>query len=175
MNLDSSIAKSIQNDRVAQKQLYDYYKHDMFVLCKRYFNTTSDAEDALQDGFIKLFKELSQYESSRGTFKAWMSKVFVNICLEKLRKKNVFIQDYDEKALNLSCEHSVLSDLNLKEIVEMISNLPPGYRTIFNLNIIEGYTHQEISNMLNISINTSKTQLMKAKNLLKRKIELIFL
>jgi RNA polymerase sigma factor (sigma-70 family) len=164
----------IEGNRSAQKELYDSYKNAIFVLCQRYFNNIEDAQDALQDGFIKVFRDLYQFDSMKGSIYSWLKKVFVNTCLEKLRKKKLEFVNVDDVQINSYYDPEVLSTLSLKEITCLIQNMPTGYRTVFNLYVIEGFSHLEIAQMLGISESTSKTQLMKAKNFLKGKLELVF-
>ena len=168
------IKQCIHNDRVAQKELYDLYKTNMFVLCMRYFSEQEEAKDALQEGFIKVFRDLYQYDSSKGALGSWIRRVMVNTCLEKLRKNKVNFQPIDDIKNMVGYESSILSDLMIKDLTKLIQLLPIGYRTVFNLYVVEGYTHNEISEQLKISENTSKTQLMKAKNMLRNKIEAAF-
>lgn len=164
----------IEGNRVAQKELYEAYKVNLYVLCQRYFLDIEDAKDALQEGFVKVFRDLHQYDDQKGHVSSWIKKIFINTCLEKLRKKKIDfqqIQDFDQGAVY---ESGILSDLNMKDLTKMIQNLPTGYRTVFNLYVIEGFNHQEIADKLGISENTSKTQLMKAKNMLRNKLEEVF-
>lgn len=173
--MDSNkIKRCLHNDRVAQKELYDLYKTNMFVLCQMYFSDREEAKDALQDGFIKVFRDLYQYDNSKGALSSWIRKVMVNTCLEKLRKNKVNFQPIDDIQSNVGYDSNILSDLMVKDLTRLIQLLPIGYRTVFNLYVVEGYTHMEISDQLNISENTSKTQLMKAKNMLRNKIEAAF-
>jgi RNA polymerase sigma factor (sigma-70 family) len=163
----------IEGNRSAQKELYDSYKHALFVLCQRYFSNIDDAQDALQDGFIKVYRDLYQFDALKGSIYSWLKKVFINTCLEKLRKKKLDFVNVDEAQITSYYEPDVISTLGLKELTELIQSMPTGYRTVFNLYVIEGYNHSEIAQMLGISESTSKTQLMKAKFFLKGKIELV--
>lgn len=170
--MDLSVIKScLNNDRLAQKQLYECFKVRMFVLTQRYFADIEEAKDALQDGFIKVFKELHQYDASRGNLSSWVSKIFINCCLEKIRKRRISFQDLSEQELEIATHCTTEENLTLQDLTKMIQQLPIGYRTIFNMYVIEGYSHAEIGTLLNISENTSKTQLMKAKKALKIKLE----
>jgi len=160
----------IKNDRSAQKRLYESYKSRMYILCQRYFSNKEDGRDALQEGFIKVFKDLHQYDESKAALGTWMNRVFVNTCLQKIRKKKVDFQAMGSHAEKIGFESTVISDLNLKDLTKIIQLLPLGYRTVFNLYVIEGYTHKEISSQLGIAVGTSKTQLMKAKKMLRIKL-----
>lgn len=160
----------IEGNRLAQKELYEAYKVNLYVLCQRYFSDIEDAKDALQEGFVKVFRDLHQYDESKGHVSSWIKKVFINTCLEKIRKKKLDYQSLEEYEY-IPQNDGIISALHLKDLTKMVQSLPLGYRTVFNLYVIEGYNHQEIAQQLNISESTSKTQLMKAKNLLKMKLE----
>lgn len=170
--VDSRLIKNcIDGNRGAQKELYESFKVNMYVLCQRYFSDLEDAKDALQDGFVKVYRDLYQFNDEKGNIGSWVKKVFVNTCLEKLRKKKVDFYALDDRAEVVAYDSGIVSELHLRDLTKMIQLLPAGYRTVFNLYVIEGYTHQEIGEILGISDNTSKTQLMKAKNLLRIKFE----
>jgi RNA polymerase sigma-70 factor (ECF subfamily) len=173
--MDLTLIKNcINGDRKAQKVLYEKYKTKMFVLCLRYFKKREDAEDALQDGFVKVFRDLYQFDVEKGTFESWMKIILIRTCLEKLRKKSFDYSDLDDHVELASYDATPVQNLNLEYLTQMIQKLPLGYRTVFNLYVIDGYNHKEIAVLLNISESTSKTQLMKAKNMLKSKIESVF-
>jgi len=164
------ISLCIKNDREAQKRLYESYKTRMYILCQRYFSSKEDSKDALQEGFIKVFKDLHQYDASKAVLGTWMNRVFINTCLQKLRKKKVDFESMDIQTELIGFESTIMSDLQLKDLTQIIQKLPAGYRTVFNLYVIEGYNHKEISTQLGIAIGTSKTQLMKAKKMLRIKL-----
>ncbi|MBK9042344.1 MAG: sigma-70 family RNA polymerase sigma factor [Saprospiraceae bacterium] len=167
------IKQCIAGNRSAQKELYESYKVTLFVLCQRYFNNIEDANDVLQEGFVKVFRDLHQYDDNKGHLISWIKKVFINTCLEKIRKKKLLFNQISESHYEVPNDADIISDLHLKDITKMIQSLPLGYRTVFNLYVIEGFNHQEIGQQLGISESTSKTQLMKAKNMLKGKLETI--
>lgn len=167
-----AIKLCIDGNRAAQKELYESYKVNLYVLCQRYFENLEDAKDALQDGFIKVFRDLHQYDENKGHISSWIKKVFINTCLEKLRKKKIDFKQIDD--FDGAYDQGIISELNLKDLTKMIQKLPVGYRTVFNLYVIEGFNHQEIADQLGITESTSKTQLMKAKNMLRVKVEDIF-
>jgi len=160
----------VKQDRKAQKRLYEAFKTRMYILCQRYFSNKEDSKDALQEGFIKVFKDLHQYDENKAALGTWMNRVFVNTCLQKLRKKKVDFQAMGVKTEMVGFESTIISDLHLKDLTRIIQKLPIGYRTVFNLYVIEGYNHREISTQLGIAESTSKTQLMKAKKMLRIKL-----
>ena len=157
------IEKSKGGDHKAFKKLYDLFKKEMYLVAYRYMGNTHDAEDVLQQGFIKLYRDLYQYKADKGAFKYWMRRIFVNTALETLRKKKLIKVELNGYHAIDNFEDSLFDQLTTQEILQLISELPAGYRTILNLYILEGYTHSEIAKMLDISENTSKSQLHKAK------------
>jgi RNA polymerase sigma-70 factor (ECF subfamily) len=155
-----------------QQALYDKYKVNMFMVCLRYASNRAEAEDFLQDGFMQVFKDLHQFDAERGNLQAWMRRVMVNTALQHLRKKRIaFVgSDISVFANEAPYGEDIISMLSAKEIVQLIQLLPEGYKVVFNLFMIEGYSHQEIADMLGISENTSKTQLRKARLALQQKV-----
>ena len=161
-----------KGDRAAQKALFDSLSSKMFPLCIRYMGGREAAEDVLQEGFIALFSKLDSY-SGEGSFEGWARKVFVNTALMTLRKNDVMKQSEDiESARSMSgSDVSALQSISYKELMGMVAELPPGFRTVLNLFIIEGYSHKEISTMLGISEATSRSQLQRARVMLQNKIK----
>lgn len=144
----------------------------LFGVCLRYAKNHQEAEDFLQEGLIIIFRDLYQYQPT-GNFGGWLRKVMINVCLQHLRrKKKIFISDnLDGLTNNLETEENLFSRFRAKALVKMVQQLSPGYRMVFNLFVIEGYSHQEISNLLDISVGTSKSQLSRAKALLRKMLE----
>jgi len=157
------IKKSTRGDSKAFKQLYDRHAKEFFVVCMRYMSNKHDAEEVLQEGFIKLYRDLYQFDEKKGSFVPWAKRIFVNTALEQLRKKRLIKVELNGYHAIDNFEDQLFDKLGAAEIVKLIMLLPGGYRAVLNLYIIEGYTHQEISEMLDISVNTSKSQLHKAK------------
>jgi len=157
------VAKCKANNRKAQKALYQKYSSLFFSICLRYMKNATDAEDLLVESFYRIFSKINQY-SGNGSFEGWMKRIVVNECLMKLRKKNSMSLYVEiDQAYNLKEDEQIFSDINYNEIVGLLGELPAGYRTVFNLYVIEGYKHREIAEILGISINTSKSQLILAK------------
>lgn len=153
-----------------QRALYQQYHRKMFGVCLRYTDNEDDAQDILQEGFIKVFKHIKSFRS-QGSLEGWIRRIIIHTSIEHYRRNSrYFMADIDE-ARNVSLDVDVLSNLGRQEVLGLIQQLPVGYRTVFNLYVIEGYTHQEISLMLNISVGTSKSQLSRAKAILKEKIQ----
>jgi RNA polymerase sigma factor (sigma-70 family) len=151
----------------AQRQLYDCFAETMLGLCYRYTKSIKDAEDVLQEGFVKVFTNLHQYKFE-GELGGWIRSVMVRTSLNYLKRNRNYSYDlsYEEANLHPVCEENPLIILQAKELAEMIRQLPTGYQTIFNLHAIEGYTHVEIGKMLGINEGTSRSQYMRARALL---------
>jgi RNA polymerase sigma-70 factor (ECF subfamily) len=163
------IYKCQQQNAASQKLLYDLYASKMLSVCMRYISEKTEAEDILQEGFIKIFASIIHFRNE-GSFEGWMRRIFVNTALSALRVKQLKFADNIDNHLNYSkVEPSVLDKIGAQEIFEMIRTLPNGYRVVFNLFAIEGYSHKEIAEMLNITESTSRTQFLKARNALKEK------
>lgn len=166
----------LQNDATAQQELYNRYSPRMLSVCYRYAKTREDAEDMLQEGFIKVFTQIGQFET-RGSFEGWMLRIMVHTCINHLKKNKRFNENVDIiQAANISIkDDNIPSTLQAKQVVECIRTLPTGYRTVLNLYAIEGYSHKEIGILLDIEESTSRSQYTRAKNMLeniliKRKI-----
>jgi RNA polymerase sigma-70 factor (ECF subfamily) len=143
----------------------------MYAICLRYAENADDAADLLQEGFIKVFKNLQKFRGE-GSFEGWMRRVFVNTCIEHFRKK-VYLNSITENEERTIEDYSAnaLDNLAEKDIVQLIQELSPGYRTVFNLYVVEGYSHKEIGDLLQISEGTSKSQLARAKMLLQKRVK----
>jgi RNA polymerase sigma-70 factor (ECF subfamily) len=148
----------------------------MFGICLRYAKNRTDAEDILQEGFIKVFRYLKDYRGE-GAFEGWIRRIMITTSLNFYKKKNLVNKDVDPETIRLRglTHPDAVSNMAHEELLSLIQELPNGYRTVFNLNTIEGYSHKEISEILQISINTSKSQLSRAKSSLKEKISKLFL
>ncbi len=151
-----------------QKILFHKYAPTMFAVCLRYAPDYHQAEDFLQEGFIKVFNKLHQY-ANKGSFEGWLRTIFVNNSIEALRKNKKWYELFpNEKSPQLITNTNILDHLATQELLQCIQKLPDGYRTIFNLYVIEGFSHKEISKMLEISEGTSKSQLSRARIALQR-------
>jgi RNA polymerase sigma-70 factor (ECF subfamily) len=166
------IDSCIKGDRAAQKALYDRLAPRMFPLCIRYVSDRDLAEDVLQDGFVTLFTRLQDYKGE-GSFEGWARRIFVTTALMNLRKKDALKMSDDlEAARGIRTDApSQLQNLRYKDLMAMITELPPGFRTVFNMYAIEGYSHKEIGEALGISETTSRTQLSRARQWLQNKIK----
>ena len=163
------IKEAKQGSAAAQKCLFDQLAGKMLLVCRRYVKNSEDAEELLLDGFYKFFKKLSSFNyQGDAALYGWLKRIMINECLMLLRKRNVFTIVSDTAAEDIALEEDALNNLSAEEIFNLIIQLPVGYRTVFNLYEIEGMKHSEIAALLNISENTSKSQLFKAKNLLQK-------
>jgi len=160
----------IKGDRKAQQHLYDGYCGRFLAICLRYIKDRDLAEDVMIEGFMRIFEKLSQFEE-KGSFEGWMKKLIVREALMALRKnKNMMLEVTLDAQEGIQGHHYEIKDMEAGELMEMIQELPLGYRTVFNLYAIEGYTHAEISELLGISENTSKSQLSRARGVLKQQL-----
>lgn len=168
---ESELINQVQNNnRAAQKQLFDRFSPTMLSTCRQYIKDLHNAEDVMLCAFMKVFQNMNQYRND-GSFEGWIRKIMIRESLSFLRSKKEFdfIDDASQSILSVVSDQYETSN----DYQKLIDDLPKGCRYIFVLNVIEGYKHQEIAEMLNISVGTSKSQLAYAKKLLKQQIELI--
>lgn len=170
-NLPEILKACIKGDRIAQKRLYQLLADKMFGVCLRYAANEDEAKDILQDGFIKVFLNLKQF-NFKGSFEGWVRRIIVNTALEKFRDKNyLFAVNMTQSYETGDSEYDhILSELSANDLLLLISELSPQYRMVFNLYAIEGYSHKEISEIMNIKEGTSKSNLSRAREILKEKI-----
>ena len=142
------------------------------AVCRRYLGNGPDAEDTLMESFMKVFSKVETFQES-GSFEGWIRRIVVNECLMKIRKQSDVFTKNIEEAWDVGDPADALMQLRTAEIEALIAELPPGYRTIFNLYAIEGYSHDEIASLLAISSGTSKSQLSRARTMIQQKIKLI--
>lgn len=161
-----------KGDRASQKILFDRLAPRMFPLCIRYVKDRSLAEDILQDGFITLFTRIDTYKAD-GSFEGWARRIFVTTALMYLRKKDALkMSDELDTARGMKAETvSQMQNIGYKELMELVMTLPAGFRTVFNMYAIEGYSHKEIAQMLGITETTSRTQFSRARAWLQNKIK----
>ncbi len=154
-----------------QELLYQKYSSKMYGVCLRYSGNVEDANDLLQEGFIKIFKNLNKFRGD-GSFEGWIRRIFVNTSIEHFRKK-VKLYNVGEVQENTveDNEWNILDTLAEKDIIILVNELSPGYKTVFNMHVIEGYSHKEIASLLGITEGTSKSQLARAKGVLKKSLE----
>ena len=164
------IQNCIKGDRKSQKEIYERHSGKMLSVCRRYARHEMEAEDIFHDAFIKVFSNISQFHFS-GSFEGWIRRIMINTALKYISKKsfkneNIGIEDYKEDSIG----PTAFSKLSHDELLKLIDALPNGYRTVFNLYVIEGFSHKEIGVMLKIGESTSRSQLVKARRILQQKV-----
>jgi len=176
-NNDTHLIQAIlKGDKQAERMLYERYERYWFRLSLRYGKDRMEAQDIMQEGLIGIYKDLKQFDPERGKFGTWSGRVLVNAALRYL-KKNHWQQSFtelDEAAGVVDESIDITSSISAKELIEVIQQLPMGYRIVFNMFVMEGYSHKEIAKQLDIKVGTSKSQLSKAKSTLKKQIELLY-
>ncbi len=167
MTEEAILQGCLKNSPKAQKSLYEKYSGKMLAVCYRYAHNREDAEDMLQEGFIKVFSQIHTFKS-QGAFEGWIRRIIIHTCINNLKKNKKFKESVDlihANSLQIR-EDTIPSILQAKQVVECIRLLPIGYRTVLNLYAIEGFTHKEISDMLDIEESTSRSQYTRAKAML---------
>jgi RNA polymerase sigma-70 factor (ECF subfamily) len=167
MTEEAILKGCLQNEPAAQRELYNRYSPKMLSVCYRFAHNREDAEDMLQEGFIKIFSQMHTF-GNRGAFEGWIRRIIVHTCINILKKNKKFNESVDiiHATGAMVREESVPSIVQAKQIVECIRMLPIGYRTVLNLYAIEGYSHREIGMMLDIEESTSRSQYTRAKAML---------
>ena len=167
MTEQAILAGCLQNDAAAQRELYNRYSPKMLAVCYRFAHSREDAEDMLQEGFIKVFTQIQTFQN-KGAFEGWIRRIIVHTCINFLKKYKKFSDNIDlAYATYLQVkEETMPSIMQAKQVVECIRLLPVGYRTVLNLYAIEGYNHKEISEMLDIEESTSRSQYTRARVML---------
>jgi RNA polymerase sigma-70 factor (ECF subfamily) len=169
---ESDIIKGcLLKDRKMQEMLYSRFSSKMYAVCLRYCKDAEAAQDLLQDGFVKIFNNLDKFRGE-GSFEGWVRRIFVNTSIEHFRRsvKNYTVSDTENVVIE-DTSLSALDNLAERDIINLIQELSPGYRQVFNMYVIEGYSHKDIGDILGISEGTSKSQLARAKGILKKRVE----
>ena len=167
MTEEQMLAGTLKNNAAAQEVLYDRYSPRMLAVCYRFAKSREDAEDMLQEGFIKIYTQLHQYRNE-GALEGWIRRIIVHTCINVLKKNKKFFETVDLIHANAfhTKDDMVPSIIQAKQVVECIRMLPLGYKTVLNLYAIEGYSHKEIGKMLDIEESTSRSQYTRAKAML---------
>ncbi|MDY7394651.1 sigma-70 family RNA polymerase sigma factor [Aureibaculum sp. 2210JD6-5] len=170
MSLKELINSCKQNDIKAQSQIYQLYAGKLFGLCLKYSKNYQEAQDNLHEGFITIFNKIEQYQF-KGSFEGWLKRIIINTALQTYRKKNV-LSLVNEEIPDVEVEVEIEDDeISLDFLLKLIQELPERYQMVFNLYVLDGYPHKEIAKMLNISEGTSKSNLSRARVILRNKIE----
>lgn len=165
----------IKGDSRAQRELYERLAPKMLAICYRYARTDAEAEDILQEGFVKVFVNIHKYQD-RGSLEGWIKRIMINCAIDHLRKEKAYSQQTSVNEVILGDDSAdALDNLAMEDLIGLIQNLPDGYRMVFNLYAIEGYNHAEIAQQLNISESTSRSQYTRARAMLKLKIRELYL
>ncbi len=164
-----------KRERKAQKELYEMYSRKMMGVCLRYVGDRETARDLLQEGFVRVFTSIDSY-SEKGSFEGWLHKIFVNCALEYLRQSDVLREavEYDYSVEQIVFDDLIISEISASELLRLVQELPNGLRAVFNLFAIEGYSHKEIAEMLRVTESTSRSQYVRAKQLLQRRINELY-
>jgi RNA polymerase sigma-70 factor (ECF subfamily) len=170
LSLNQLIYNCQKQDIKSQEQLYRLYANKLFAVCLKYSNSYQQAEDNLQDGFMIIFDKIKQYQD-KGSFEGWMKRIMINTTLQKYRKQTVF-EIFNEEHLKEPAIEIDTEDVSIDYLLNIIQELPDRYRQVFNLYALDGFSHKEISEMLQISTGTSKSNLARARMILKEKIEI---
>ncbi|WP_339609205.1 RNA polymerase sigma factor [uncultured Planktosalinus sp.] len=169
MALEELIEKCKNEDRKAQGELYTMFSNKLYAVCLKYSRNTEEAQDNLQDAFLTIFKSIGQYKF-KGSFEGWIKRIAVNTVLQKYRKERFFEivneEQLEEPEVEIDEQH-----VSLDFLLRLIQELPDRYRMVFNLYVLDDYSHQEVAEMLGITVGTSKSNLARARMILKNKIE----
>ncbi len=169
MSLKQLIQKSKKRDIKSQSEIYHLFAGKLFALCLKYSKTHQEAEDNLQEAFITIFDKMDQFKF-KGSFEGWMKRIVINTALQTYRQKNVLnlVEENYPDEVDVEINEDKIS---LKYLLKIIRELPERYRMVFNLYVLDGYSHKDISNMLGIAEGTSKSNLSRARLILKDKVE----
>ena len=170
MSLDQLIQKCKKNDTKAQSDIYKLFSSKLFALCLKYSKNNVEAEDNLQDAFLTIFEKISQYKH-KGSFEGWLKRIAINTALQRYRSKGVFNLVNEDNVEDTAIEIEDNDDLGIDFLLLIIQELPDRYRLVFNLYALDGYSHKEIAKMLDITTGTTKSNLARARMILKDKIE----
>lgn len=173
-NLDEIIEGCQKKQKKAQEELYNKYASQLFSLCIRFTKTSEDAEDVFHEAFMKVFDKINDYQGV-GSFEGWLKRIFINASINsyhrfKRDKERFFSYDDTEAETWIENDVDIIENLSVEELYALINLLPEGYKIVFNLYVVEGYAHKEIAEMLKINEGTSKSQLFKAKSMLKKMV-----
>jgi len=158
----------IRKERKAQKALVERYGRTLMLVCKRYAPRKYAPEDILQDAFMKIFRNLEKFDSSKGNLEVWMRRVTINVALSRIRSyaKNVSLESNPERLPEIPADPAIYQAMDTEELLKAIDQIPDGYREVFNLCVIEGYSHAEAAEILNIAPGTSRSYLTRARKMI---------
>ncbi len=171
MTEEQLVKACISGDAIAQKKFYDLFAKKMMGVCLRYSSNADEAQDVLQDGFIKVFNKLPDFVN-KGSLEGWVRRIMVNTALDQYRKNKKFQQDVEIDSVSYKLENNdfIVERINAQDLLKIIQSIPEGYRVVFNLFAIEGYSHKEIAEQLGVTESTSKSQFSRAKKMLRKRL-----
>jgi RNA polymerase sigma-70 factor (ECF subfamily) len=170
INEEQLVKKCLEKDALAQKQLFEYYSKRMMGVCLRYSKDMEEAQDVLQMGFIKVFEKLEMY-NQKGSLEGWIRKIIVNTALDNIRKNKKLQNNVDIDKVDYQLDNhdeTAVEALSAQDLLKVIQSMPTGFKTVFNMYVIEGYSHKEIAEELNITVSTSKSQFSRARAYLQK-------
>ena len=169
MTEEQLVKECVSGNLIAQKKFYDLFAKKMMGVCLRYSNNYEEAQDVLQDGFIKIFNKLPDFQS-KGSLEGWIRRIMVNTALDAYRKAKKHQNNVDVDAVSylLDSNDYTLEEINAQDLMKIIQSIPDGYRMVFNLFAIEGFSHKEIAEQLGVTESTSKSQFSRAKKMLRK-------
>jgi RNA polymerase sigma-70 factor (ECF subfamily) len=171
LKLKKLIKQCQDKELKAQKALYEIYSSKLFSLCLKYSKNYAEAQDNLQDAFISIYENIHQFKH-KGSFEGWMKRIVINTALQRYRNQKVFSLNYEENLIQPENDYSE-NNISLNELLKCIQELPNRYRMVFNLYVLDGYSHKEIAEMMEISVGTSKSNLARGRQILKDKVNSI--
>nr|WP_298883232.1 RNA polymerase sigma factor [uncultured Polaribacter sp.] len=173
MKLEKLIQQCCKQEIAAQAKVYQLFSDKLFAICLKYSSNYQDAEDNLQDSFIAIFEKIKQYKN-KGSFEGWIKRITINTALQKYREKSPLqiVEEIIEEEKEPEAFNFEKTTVNVDTLLVLIQQLPDRYRLIFNLYVLDNYNHKEISEMLKISVGTSKSNLSRARKILKEKLEI---
>jgi RNA polymerase sigma-70 factor (ECF subfamily) len=161
-DINHIIKKCQRNEALAQRDLYEYFNPIIYGICRRYLKNEEDAKDVMVEAFVKIFNHIQDF-SFEGSFEGWVKRIAINESLMFIRKKTLYFEELDHHQINVMEETHYEDEYMEQDILKLMDALPDGYRTVLNMYVVEGYKHKEIAEILGISINTSKSQLILAR------------
>ena len=162
----------VNKDPIAQKELVDKFSPMLYTVCLRYMGNAHTAKDILQDSFIRIFKGIHTFDSERGSLQGWLRRVTTNVALKQLNKNKMRKEsEITDNEIGMEKQPVITDQLAAEDLLKVVQTLPEGYRQIFNLSVVEGYNHREIGELLGIEEVTSRSQLSRAKQLLRKKLQ----
>ncbi|NOQ72308.1 MAG: sigma-70 family RNA polymerase sigma factor [Crocinitomix sp.] len=169
MTEEQLVKECISGNAVAHKKFYDLFARKMMGVCLRYSSNPDEAQDVLQDGFIKVFSKLPKFVN-KGSLEGWVRRIMVNTALDQYRKNKKYQKDVEIDAVSFKLEQKdfIIETINANDLLKIIQTIPKGYRVVFNLFAIEGYSHKEIAEQLGVTESTSKSQYSRAKKMLRK-------